>query len=196
MTSAKQVEANRQNAMKSTGPRTAAGKSVTRMNAVSHGLRAEQILIPGEDENEFAQLKEQLFEQFQPEGVLEEQLLDEILAGIWRKRRLVRVEAGILTRQMFDDREHSWFWAEIEDDEDEEEGLTKEERASRELVALGKAFAWSANQLSLLSRYETGISRGAQRAVLELRRLHAARDKEILEQQVIVDVNEPSPGKV
>ena len=195
MTSAKQVEANRQNAMKSTGPRTAAGKSVARMNAVSHGLRAEHILIPGEDENEFGQLKEQFFEQFQPEGVLEEQLVDEILAGFWRKRRLVRVEAGLFTRQMFDDHQHSWLWAEIEDDEDEEADLTKEDRASRELVALGQAFAWSTNSLSQLSRYETGISRGAQRAVQELRRLQAARDKEILEQQVIIDVNEPSTDK-
>ncbi len=44
MASENQVEANRRNAAKSTGPKTAQGKQVVRMNALKHGLRAERVV--------------------------------------------------------------------------------------------------------------------------------------------------------
>src|SRR5262249_50109860 len=44
MTSLKQIEANRRNAMKSTGPRTEAGKEQSRRNALRHGLTAETVV--------------------------------------------------------------------------------------------------------------------------------------------------------
>jgi len=130
MTSIKQTEANRRNAQKSTGPRTATGKAVARMNALNHGLRAVHLLIPGEDEEEFTQLREQLFEQFQPEGPLEAQLVDDILAGLWRKRRLVRAEAGILAGRMLDDDRFSRIWITNGNDDDDQVGLTKDERGA------------------------------------------------------------------
>ncbi len=49
MTTPRQVEANRLNARKSTGPRTAAGKDRSRMNAVTHGLSARTLILPDED---------------------------------------------------------------------------------------------------------------------------------------------------
>jgi hypothetical protein len=42
----KQVAANRRNAKKSTGPKSAPGKQVVRMNALKHGLQAEHVVIP------------------------------------------------------------------------------------------------------------------------------------------------------
>ena len=48
-TSSKRAEANRRNAQKSTGPRTAAGKDRARFNAVKHGMRAKTVILPGED---------------------------------------------------------------------------------------------------------------------------------------------------
>ena len=56
MTSQKQIAANRRNAAKSTGPKTAEGKQVTRLNALKHGLQAEHVVIPGEDPEEFEAL--------------------------------------------------------------------------------------------------------------------------------------------
>ena len=47
MTSDRKAEANRQNALKSTGPKTLEGKTAVRLNAVKHGLLAEEILLPG-----------------------------------------------------------------------------------------------------------------------------------------------------
>ena len=44
MTSDKQAQANRRNALKSTGPKTPEGKDAVRLNALKHGLRSEEIL--------------------------------------------------------------------------------------------------------------------------------------------------------
>jgi hypothetical protein len=48
-TSIRQIEANRRNALKSTGPKTQAGKQASRCNAVRHGLTAETVITALED---------------------------------------------------------------------------------------------------------------------------------------------------
>ena len=53
MTSQARIEANRQNAQKSTGPRSAEGKQRVRLNALKHGLRAEEIVLPTESRDDF-----------------------------------------------------------------------------------------------------------------------------------------------
>lgn len=53
MTSYRQIEANRRNALKSTGPRTETGKQVSRCNAVRHGLTAETVLSALEDTEDY-----------------------------------------------------------------------------------------------------------------------------------------------
>jgi len=68
MTSARKAEANRQNALKSTGPRTPEGKAAVRLNALRHGLLSEDILLPGEDEEALRELAERLRAELQPVG--------------------------------------------------------------------------------------------------------------------------------
>ena len=46
--SLKQVAANRRNAQKSTGPRTAAGRAVSKVNALKHGILSTQMLVRGQ----------------------------------------------------------------------------------------------------------------------------------------------------
>jgi len=53
MTSLKQLEANRCNALKSTGPRTENGKHASRRNALRHGFTAETVIEPLEDPEEY-----------------------------------------------------------------------------------------------------------------------------------------------
>jgi hypothetical protein len=50
MTSEKKAEANRRNALKSTGPKTPEGKAAVSLNALKHGLLSQEILLPREDE--------------------------------------------------------------------------------------------------------------------------------------------------
>ncbi len=97
-TSQKQLEANRRNARKSTGPRTAEGRAVSRMNAVRHGILSTQVVVRGtlvrESVREFKALHEQFRKALQPEGAVEEMLVDEIVTAHWRKRRALQAEAG------------------------------------------------------------------------------------------------------
>ena len=67
MTSDKQAQANRRNALKSTGPKTPEGKAAVRYNAMRHGLLSEDVvLLPGEDEAALRELGELLREELQP----------------------------------------------------------------------------------------------------------------------------------
>ena len=95
MTSDKKAQANRRNALKSTGPKTPEGKAAVRLNALKHGLLSQEILLPGEDEEALRELGQNLKAELQPVGELESLLVDRIIASYWRLRRLGRVEAGI-----------------------------------------------------------------------------------------------------
>jgi hypothetical protein len=94
-TSAKQQKANRLSALRSTGPRTAAGKEQVRWNAVKHGLLAQKLLIPGEDQEALEELSRRMRAELQPVGVEEEALVERMIECCWRLRRPARVEAGI-----------------------------------------------------------------------------------------------------
>lgn len=90
MASEAQVAANRLNAQKSSGPRTAEGKAVVAQNAVKHGLLAREGLLRGEDGEEFARHREALMEELNPTGALEVILAARIVDLTWRLRRVAQ----------------------------------------------------------------------------------------------------------
>lgn len=96
MISQKQLLANRQNAQRSTGPRSIEGKAIASQNAIRHGLRAEQTVIPGEDPAEFEQFRQLLLDDLAPAGALEACLVDQIVAAFWKLRRAGRIETELL----------------------------------------------------------------------------------------------------
>ena len=53
MATQSQIEANRRNAQKSTGPRSEEGKQTSARNATKFGLFSRHVLLPGDDEAEF-----------------------------------------------------------------------------------------------------------------------------------------------
>ena len=63
-----QIDANRKNARKSTGPKSQPGKDKTRFNGLKHGLRAEQVVLPGEDPAEFAAELEGWADDWKPQS--------------------------------------------------------------------------------------------------------------------------------
>jgi hypothetical protein len=95
MSSDKQAEANRQNALQSTGPRTSEGIEAVRFNALRHGLRSLQTVIPGEDPEAWEAHRAGIVEDLQPLGAVELALAEQIAAKLWRLGRVVRHEAAV-----------------------------------------------------------------------------------------------------
>ena len=99
MVSQRKQNANRQNAKNSTGP---GDTRRTRFNALRHGMSAgflsKEALIDGgpgkEDPEELEALRQAFFDYWAPEGIPEEQLVDQLVMLTWRGRRIVRHEAG------------------------------------------------------------------------------------------------------
>jgi hypothetical protein len=198
MTSDKKADANRRNALKSTGPKTPEGKAAVRLNAVKHGLLSRGIVLPGEDETALKELGERLQDEWQPVGVMEGLLVEQIIAAVWRLRRLRRVEAGIFAwelyrelaeraqqearnyeRSLLDDLKTP---PKITDKRKHQEALSKVQeikiKQDAETATLGQTFIHDANEanaFSKLSRYETAIERSLYKALHELQRLQAAR---------------------
>jgi len=95
MLSEKQLLANRQNALCSTGPRSAAGRAISSQNAIRHGLRAQNIIIPGEDPEEFDQFRQLMLDDLVPAGAMEVFLADRIVASLWKLHRAGRIESEL-----------------------------------------------------------------------------------------------------
>src|ERR1700687_712076 len=102
MTTQNQIEANRRNARKSTGPRTPEGKAISSMNALKSGIDAQSFVIPGEDAGALAALTERFYQDCQPQTAIESLLVDNIVRASWLLRRFDRIDAEILIHMMED----------------------------------------------------------------------------------------------
>jgi hypothetical protein len=98
MATRKQIEANRRNARKSTGPRTAAGRAASSRNALRHGLTAYQIVIPDASAVEFTAFYRERYEALAPVDPVGEGLVERIITCEWRLRRTYRVEARLMSK--------------------------------------------------------------------------------------------------
>lgn len=103
MPTIKQVQANRENSLKSTGPKTQGGKAVVGHNAFKHGILSGAIIDEakklGESKKDFDSLKERLNIDLEPAGILEEILVDKLAVCYWRLRRVIWAENGALRLQ-------------------------------------------------------------------------------------------------
>ncbi len=102
--SVEQVEANRMNCRKSTGPKTPEGKSMSRMNAIKYGILSREVVLRGENrgerEREFESLYRWYRENLEPVGPLEEMLVERIVTTYWRLHRVVIAERGEIARSV------------------------------------------------------------------------------------------------
>jgi hypothetical protein len=96
--SPRKIRANRHNAEKSTGPKSARGKARSRLNACKLGVFATQRLIFGEDEGAYAQLSTRLISELAPNGTIEGMLVDQMIADLWRLQRVDSAERAYLGR--------------------------------------------------------------------------------------------------
>jgi len=103
MATLKQIEANRRNAQKSSGPRTEAGKAVSRLNALKTGIDAVLSVVKDENPDSLAQLTESFYRDHQPQTAIEAELLENIIRDSWLLRRFFRIEAELLEFAIEDD---------------------------------------------------------------------------------------------
>ena len=90
------IEANRANALQSTGPCTPEGKLRSSLNALRHGLTSKMVLLPGDDLAAYETFKRSFFGDLKPKGELEEQLAFTLVNTQWRLNRCRAFEESIL----------------------------------------------------------------------------------------------------
>ena len=107
MPTEKQIDANRRNSQKSTGPRTDSGKARSSMNALKTGVHAESHCILGEDPAVLAQLAAEYNAEFHPTSPRRRDLVDTLVHDEWQVRRLRRLETA-LWDHMFENKEDQY----------------------------------------------------------------------------------------
>ena len=96
-----QVRANRENAQKSTGPKTEAGKARARMNALKHGMRSKDgLVLPQEDPAELEARIELWIADWGPQNAIERELVERAARASWALERAERCEAALLSRRV------------------------------------------------------------------------------------------------
>ena len=167
MTTNARIKANRNNAKKSTGPRTEGGKTRASKNALKHGLLARDTVLPGEDPAEFDRQLSALEADIQPANSLEFELVRQIADSQWRMRRLTRLETGFLAAALDETRRYM------------EKRRPDELRPGYdgETQLLGSAMLDRTQALVHLARYDGHLSRRFFRAVKQLSDLRRDESK-------------------
>lgn len=97
--SPRRVAANQDNARLSTGPRTAAGKAVSRLNATKHGLRSKIAVVAHEDRGQFERLSDDFHRSIKPRDAVEARIVDDAVSSAWRLDRTILCDTAVLTKK-------------------------------------------------------------------------------------------------
>src|SRR5579883_2724776 len=164
MADSKRSEINRQNAQKSTGPKTQEGKARSRRNALKHGLRAEVLPLPNEDPAELQARSDAWNDYFKPRNPAEQHMVDECVRATVLSDRCHRAQDAIVSRRVREaeskyeherEDEVERLWAAFKDDPaGTVKGLKRTACGCRSLLArwrvlgeiLGQAGAWSEDE--------------------------------------------------
>jgi hypothetical protein len=99
MTSFRQIEANRRNALKSTGPNTEEGKCQSRRNAIRHGLCAETVIEMVEDTEDYRGFEAAVIADYDAQTAVERELVLRLASLLWRLRRSTAIETDLFRIQ-------------------------------------------------------------------------------------------------
>ena len=176
------LQANRENAKKSTGPRSPEGKAASSRNGLQHGLCAERHIVLDEDSAEFDALVDDLYHRFRPVGVAEEKLVHRIAACQWRLDRSLPIEAALYRKSLQRIADCNAFKSH------EREARKSNHRRDpahylpppppdgpAELIAEAFVDDGQTNTLSRLARYEAALERSIDRTLRQLKAYQAAR---------------------
>jgi hypothetical protein len=164
MATALQIAANRRNAKKSTGPRTAEGKKQASLSAVKHGMTAQTVVLPHESGTDYEEIRAALIKDYAPATTQELMLVDQIAIGYWRTIRARRFEVAMFDNQLRTKKhEHG---KDTKPNSRDDEGCA---------VILQVT---DPNDLKNYFRYDGTISRDYYRAIATLEKMQAARRRE------------------
>ncbi len=179
MATAAQIQANRLNAQKSTGPRTPEGKERASRNAVKHGLLAREAVIQGEDPAEFEIYREGMLQELAPAGAVEAMLAERVVGLSWRLLRAERLQTAAFAA--LDDGEPTDLlearleeWKQLKGSQWDRgiAGVVEENAALGKLVVADFA---EARVLDRLLMYERRIESSLYRTMAQLRKEREAR---------------------
>ncbi len=170
MSTEAQINANRENAQKSTGPVTAEGKAVVSQNALKHGLFAVQDVVPTENQAEFDSMREQMLADLAPAGAMETLLAQRAFSLAWRLQRAATMQAQV-TQDMVESHISTKQWR-------LGRRQPKDTWEIPEYLALGRIAKedWCSSKLiERLFEYERRIEKSLFKTIAELRAMKAAR---------------------
>ena len=157
MTSLRQIESNRLNCLKSTGPRSEEGKQRSRVNAVRHGLTAETVISSLEDAADYEAFEQAVCAGYDPLTAVERELVLRLASVLWRLRR-----ANLIETQLFRCSSSLEKRPTASSSEQQEKHLL----ADAFLALLGEP----SKPIDRLARYETALWRQARQLLIQLRR--------------------------
>jgi hypothetical protein len=99
MTTLQQIEANRRNAARSTGPKTQHGKNRSRRNAIRHGLSGETVIEIVEDLDDYCGFEAAVIADYDPITAVERELVLRLASLLWRLRRALAIETDLFRIQ-------------------------------------------------------------------------------------------------
>jgi hypothetical protein len=150
------------NGAKSRGPKTAATREKSSLNALNHGFTAHStVLLQCEDPSLFQKIRDEYAATFQPATPAEEVLVDEMIVARWRIQRLWTIETALFDREVI---RHK---PELENE--------ARPNAAVNLALAFRALADESYSLGLLSRYESRLQRTHERTYRTLRQLQQER---------------------
>jgi len=165
MSTARQIAANRSNAARSTGPRTEAGKLITRDNAMRHALSSPHVVLEDESSSHYEELRAALTNDYQPASSIESLLVDQIAQQSRRLARCRTMETATYNahRIPYDGPSKSnEVKAYVSDNQDER---------------LASAFHNNIAKFDDLRRHEAAIERAYYRAIKQLDAIQKERRK-------------------
>jgi hypothetical protein len=188
-----QINANRLNAKKSTGPRTAEGKQAVSQNAFKHGLFLKKAVVEGESQEEYELHRQRLLAEWQPAGVTESIVAERLVNLTWRLERAQRMQNQIIDYLGINElrRYRADLFAERYE---EAHGVSMQEAGvGADHLLLGRLAAVDWSNCRVIDRmmlYERRIENSMYKTMRELERLQTAREAEqirAIEQQSAQD---------
>ena len=183
MTSYRRIEANRRNALKSTGPQTEAGKRSSRRNAVRHGLTAATVIGALEDAEDYKAFEAAVIADYDAQSAVERELVLRLASTLWRLRRATTMETVLFEIQA---NHLQNYWDKRQLLSDSRDVIRRAEPDSKmkdhKTVEFAHCFLRLANQpnfaLDRLSRYEATLWRQTGRILLALDALDRRKPQE------------------